>query len=197
VEKLAAVKDLQYAANVEVQTPGGPNGPIGMKVKQVNSFLLPGIMRQEIELPFGKQQMYSDGASGWLAGMQGARNLPPPVLAQVRGEMFRQLTGLALSDHDTERTVNYAGDGVLEISAKSGETARLKIDEKTGMPLTLAYQEGAQSVEEAYSDWRDAAGLLLPFQMTVMQDGKKYADVKIAEYKINSGLTKEALSKQP
>jgi zinc protease len=196
-EKLAAVKDLQYAANVEVQTPGGANGPIGMKVKQVNSFLMPGVMRQEIELPFGKQQMYSDGASGWLAGMQGARNLPAPVLAQVRGEMFRQLTGLALSDRDTNRTVNYAGNGFLEISAKSGETARLKVDEKTGMPLVLAYQEGAQSVEEEYSDWRDAAGLLLPFQLTVKQDGKKYADVKIEAYKINSGLTQEALSQKP
>jgi zinc protease len=196
-EKLAAVKDLQYAANVEVQTPGGTNGPIGMKVKQVNSFLMPGFMRQEIELPFGKQQVYSDGASGWLAGMQGARNLPAPVLAQVRGEMFRQLTGLALSDRDTNRTVNYAGDGFLEISAKSGETARLKVDEKTGMPLVLAYQEGTQSVEEEYSDWRDAAGLLLPFQLTVKQDGKKYADVKIEAYKINSGLTQEALSQKP
>ena len=54
-DKLAAVKDLQYMANVEVQTPGGPGGPVGMKVKQTNSFLLPNTMRQEIELPFGKQ----------------------------------------------------------------------------------------------------------------------------------------------
>ena len=30
-----------------------------------------------------------------------------------------------------------------------------------------------------------------------MQDGKKFADVKIQEYKINSGLTQEALSKKP
>jgi|SRR5271165_5089216 len=196
-DKLAAVKDLQYTADVEVQTPGGPNGPIGMKAKQTNSFLLPSTMRQEIELPFGKQQMYSDGASGWLAGMQGSRNLPPAVLAQVRGEIFRQLTGLVLSDRDPGRTVNYAGDGTLEISTKTGESARLQVDAKTGLPLKLSYQEGAQSVEDEYSDWRDVAGLHLPFQTTVTQDGKKYADVKIQEYKVNSGLTQEALSKKP
>ena len=86
--------------------------------------------------------MYSDGSSGWLAGMQGVRNLPPPVLAQVRGEIFRQLTGLAMSDRDPNRTVNYAGDGALEISSKSGESARLQVDEKTGLPLKLSYQEG-------------------------------------------------------
>jgi len=197
LDKLAAVKDLQYTANVEVQTPGGPGGPVGMKAKQTNSFLLPNTMRQEIELPFGKQQMYSDGASGWLAGMQGARNLPPPVLAQVRGEIFRQLTGLVLSDRDPNRTVNYVGDGTLEISGKSGESVRLQVDAKTGLPIRLSYQEGAQSVEDAYSDWRDVAGLHLPFQLTVTQDGKKYADVKIQEYKVNSGLTQEMLSKKP
>ena len=196
-DKLAAVKDLQYAANVEVQTPGGPNGPIGMKVKQTNSFLLPSTMRQEIEMPFGKQVVYSDGSAGWLAGMGGARNLPPPVLAQVRGEVFRLLAGLALSDRDPNRTINYAGDGVLEISSKSGESARLKVDEGTGMPLTLSYREGTAAVEDQYADWRDVAGLHLPFQLTVSQDGHKYADLKIDEYKINSGLTQDALSKKP
>lgn len=71
------------------------------------------------------------------------------------------------------------------------------MDAKTGLPLKLSYQEGAQSVEDEYSDWRDVAGLHLPFQTTVTQDGKKYADVKIQEYKVNSGLTQEALSKKP
>ena len=56
-EKLAAVKDLEYHAEVEVQSPGGPV----MNVKQTNSYLASGSMRQEIELPFGKQWIYSDG----------------------------------------------------------------------------------------------------------------------------------------
>ncbi len=68
-------------------------------------------MRQEIELPFGKQSVYSDGTSGWLAGVQGHAKLPPPVLKQVRGEVFRQMLDLAISDRDPNRTVNYAGEG--------------------------------------------------------------------------------------
>ena len=44
-DKLAAVKDLQYQANVEVQTPGAL-----MKVKQTNTFLAPSSLRQDIEL---------------------------------------------------------------------------------------------------------------------------------------------------
>jgi hypothetical protein len=196
-EKLAAVKDLEYHADVEVQSPGGPV----MQVKQTNSYLATGAMRQEIELPFGKQFIYSDGNTGWLKGMQGPQNLSPAVLRQVRGEIFRQIARLMLSDRDADRTVNYAGGGVIEISAKDGPSVQLQVDESSGVPLKLAYQEngagGPGSVEQTYSDWRDVDGLRLPFQWTVVQGGKKFAEVKIQDYKINSGLTEEMLSKKP
>jgi hypothetical protein len=115
--------------------------------------------------------------------------------------MFRQLLPLSLSDRDPNRTINYAGDGVLEISAKEGETVKLQVDEKTGVPLKLSYQEagpqGPAAVDEVYSDWREVSGVRVPFAWTVMQGGQKYAEVKVQDYKINSGLTLEALSKKP
>lgn len=115
--------------------------------------------------------------------------------------MFRQLLALSLSDHDPERTVNYAGEGVLEIASKDGENVRLQVDEKTGTPLKLTYQEsgpqGPAAYEQIYSDWRDVSGVRVPFAWTVTQAGKKYAEVKVQAYKINSGLTEEALSKKP
>ena len=192
-EKLAAVKDLQYQANVEVETPGAV-----MKVKQTNSYLRPMHLRQEIELPFGKQSMYSDGVAGWLAGFQGMQSLPPPVLKQVRGEVFRQIAMLALSDRDPNRTVNYAGDGALDISSKDGESVRLEVDEKTGMPARTSYQEAGQgSVTQIFGDWREVDGIRLPFEWTTLQGDRKFATTKIDNYKINSGLTPEMLRKQP
>ena len=192
-DSLGAVKDLQYHATVQVQTPGGQ----GMQVKETNSFLMAGVLRQEIELPFGKQTLYSDGKAGWMAGMQGVQNLPPAVLKQARGEMFRQLASLLLSDRNSERTVNYAADGALEISSKDGESVRLQMDEKTGLPVKVAYSEGGSSVEQIFEDWREVAGVKLPYQWIVMQGGKKFAAVTIDEYKINSGLDPAVLSKKP
>lgn len=196
-DKLAAVKDLQFHADLEVFTPGA-----SMKVKQTNSFIAPSTVRQDNELPFLKQSVYSDGASGWLSGMQGVQNLTAPVLKQIHGEVFRQLAGLALSDRDPDRTVNYARDGeVLEISSKDGESVRVSVDAKTGLPEKIAYQqsaaEGGSAVEEVFSDWRDVNGIRLPFQWTVMQGGKKFASVTVQDYKINSGLTPEVLGKRP
>lgn len=195
-DKLAAVKDLQMHANLEVQTPG-----VVTRVKQTTSFIVPSVFRQDNELAVFKQSVYSDGTSGWLAGMQGIQNLPPPVLKQIHGEAFRLLVRLAVSDRDPDRTVSLASPGVLEISSKDGESVRLTIDEKTGLPEKLGYQqspaEGGAAVEEIFSDWRDIGGLHLPFQWDVMQKGKKFAGVSVQDYKINSGLTAEALGTKP
>jgi zinc protease len=192
-DKLAAVKDIQYQANVEMQTPGAV-----MKVKQTNTFLAPSSLRQDLELPFGKQSVYSDGTTGWMAGFQGMQALPPQAVKQARAEVFRQIALIAMSDRDPDRTVNYTGAGVLEISSKSGESVRLEVDEKTGMPAKTSYQEGGQGViSQIFSDWRDVNGIRLPFAWTTMRDDKQFATVKIDNYKINSGLTPEALSKKP
>ncbi len=195
-DKLAAVKDLQFHADLEVFTPGA-----SMKVKQTVSYIAPSTLRQDNELPFLKQSVYSDGASGWLSGMQGVQNLSPAVLKQIHGEMFRQLAALVISDRDADRTVNYLGEGVLEIASKDGESARLTVDEKTGIPAKLAYQqsagEGGSAVEEVFSDWRDVDGIRLPFQWTVMQGDKKFAGATVQEYRINSGLTPELLGQRP
>jgi zinc protease len=195
-DKLAAVKDLQFHADLEVYTPGAT-----MKVKQTNSFIAPSTVRQDNELPFMKQSVYSDGTSGWLSSVQGVQNLTPPVLKQIQGEEFRQIASLALSDRDPNRTVNLAADGTLEISSKDGESVRITVDDKTGLPIKLAYQqsaaEGGSAVEEVFLEWREVDGIHLPFQWSIMQGGKKFAGVTVEDYKINSGLTAETLGQKP
>jgi predicted Zn-dependent peptidase len=196
VDRLAAMKDMQFHASVEVMTPGAT-----MKVKQTTSFIAPSTVRQDNELPFMKQSVYSDGKSGWLSGIQGVQTLTPPVLKQIRGEAFRQLASLALSDRDPDRTVNYEGDGVLAIASKDGESVRLTVDEKTGIPVKIAYKqstgEGGSAIEEVFSDWREVDGIRFPFQWTILQGGKKFSGATVEDYKINTGLTPEALGKRP
>ena len=193
-EKLAAVKDLVYHAQVAVETPGAV-----MKVKQTNSYLAPSSLRQDIELPFGKQSVYSDGTTGWIASIQGMMGVSPAVLRQVRGEVFRQMVRLAVSDRQEGVTVSLAGPGAVEISSKDGESVRLEVDEKTGLPLKISYpQEGGQgTVLQEYSDWRDVGGMKMPFHWEITQGGKKFATVTVDDYKVNSGLTPEVLGKKP
>jgi zinc protease len=193
-DKLAAVKDVVYHAQVAVETPGAV-----MKVKQTNSFLAPTSLRQDIEAPFGKQSVYSDGTTGWIASIQGMMGLSPAVVKQVRGEVFRQMVRLAVSDRQEGVTVSYTGDGTLEIAAKDGEHARLVVDEKTGMPLKVIYpaDSGQGEVAQEYSDWREVGGIRLPYAWVIQNAGKKFATVTVDDYKVNSGLTVDTLSKKP
>lgn len=191
-DKLAAVKDLVYHGEAGIETPGAT-----MKVKQTNSYLAPSSMRQDIELPFAKQSVYSNGSTGWLITPQGAMGMTPPVLKQIHGEVFRQLPPLAMSDRDPERTVNYAGDNTVEITAKDGEDVKIVVDEKTGLPARIVYEGSQGAVDQAFSDWRDVNGIQLPYAWTIMQGDKKFASVTVTDYKVNSGLTEQEISKKP
>lgn len=192
--RLEAVKDVRYHAEVSILAGGG------MKARQTNSFVKPATLRQDIELPFGKQSVFFGGESGWMATPQGQQNLPGPVVKQIQGELFRMLFTLALSDRDSNRTLNAVDANTLEIADRQGDTVQLQLD-SSGLPAKLMYagegMGGSSAVEETLSDWRDVDGIKLPFATIIMQSGKKFADVKVDDYKINSGITTEELSKKP
>jgi hypothetical protein len=188
------VKDVRYHAEVTIQAGGG------MKAKQTNSFVKPATLRQDIELPFGKQSVFYGGDSGWIVTPQGTQNLPGPVVKQIQGELFRMIFGLALSDRDPSRTVSAVDANTVEISDRQGDSVQLQLDE-AGLPAKIKYagegMGGSAAVEENLADWRDVDGLKLPFETKIVQSGKNFADVKIQDYKINSGITTEELSKKP
>ena len=189
--KLAAVKDVQAVAEVAIQTGGA-----AMKATQRNSLLLPSMLRQDTELPFGKQSVFFDGTAGWMANAQGSQPLPPPVIKQVQGELFRQWSSLASGGN----TVSAVDANTIEIADAHGNQVRLQVD-TAGKPVKLFYEgegmAGPSNIEETFADWRDVDGMSVPFQITILQGGKKFADVKVQQYKVNSGLSAAQLSKKP
>jgi zinc protease len=190
-DKIAGVKDYSHQAEVELQA-----GPAPLKVKQESRLLRP-YFRQDQQLPFGKISVYFDGKSGWLGAPQGVQPLPPAVMKQAEGEMFRHFTSLWLSDLDPDRTVNLLSPGTIEVSDKQGNSTRMTIDEKTGLLLKQVYRQGPNEVEETYSNWKTVDGLQLPFETTIQQGGKQAGHLIISEIKLNSGLKAEVLSQKP
>jgi zinc protease len=192
--KMAAVKDFSEAAEMAMDASAG-----GMKIKQQSRWVKPNILRQDQILPFGTIVAFSDGKSGWLAmpPPQGVKSMPPQVLKQAHGEIFRQWLALMLSDQDSSRTVNAVGANSVEISTADGETVRVEFDDATGLPVRQSYKEGAADVKQTYSEWRDVDGIKLPFKAAIEQGGKKMADVSVTEIKLNTGLSADELSKKP
>ncbi len=80
-------------------------------------------------------------------------------------------------------------------------TVKIAFDPSTGLPARETYQQagpgGVASIEEVFEDWRDVDGIKVPFKATIIQNGKKFGDAVVQEFKINTGLKPEELSQKP
>jgi len=136
----------------------------GMKVQQTDRWLAPNHFRQDSRFPAGAISAYSDGASGWIVTPQGAGPLTGAQLQQVRGDLFRLYFQLLLSDRISGRTVSYAGENIIQISGNQGESARIVVDESTGLPQKVVYESvhvagPPMTVEDRYVRFADVAGI--------------------------------------
>jgi zinc protease len=193
--KLAAVKDYVETAELAAANPN-------IHVKQTMKWAMPNYWREENEYPGAKVALFTDGKTGWIASGANSQILGGPQAKQANGNLFRSYIGLLLSDRVEGRTVNAIDADAVEISDKSGNVARLIFDPATHLPKTLSYDavtvNGAPPVvQEAYSDFRDVSGVKVPFKIAMTQNGQRYADVTVSEFKINTGLTAAELQKRP
>jgi outer membrane lipoprotein-sorting protein len=176
-------------------------GAGGMEVKETEKWVAPTFLRQDNSLPNGTIQVYCDGKSGWISSGRGTTALVNPQLKKVQGDVFRNYLRMLLSDHIEGRVVNAVDQNTVEIR-EGDNTARMTFDPQTGLPKKLEYEavvlRGApDSVEETYSDYREAGGIKLPFRIEITQGGKKYAQVTVQDWKLNTGLKAEELAKRP
>jgi hypothetical protein len=130
---------------------------------------------------------------GPLAGAQ---------LKQVQGDLFRLYFRLLLSDRIAGRKVNALDDNTVEISDTGGAIARLELNAETGLPQRLLYEVARASgppipEEEVWADFQEVAGVKVPQKTTIMQGGRKFAEMKLTECKVNSGIQLQELQKQP
>jgi len=196
-DKLAGVQDVAETVDLIMASM-----PPGMKITQTNLWAAPDHFRQESQLPFGKVVVYSDGASGWMSTPQGVHPMPDAQLKQVREELFRNYFRLLLSDRMPGRIVSSPGAGVLDISDQAGERVKLFVDETTGLPVKEVYRAAQPAgppgeMEEMFEDFVETGGIKAPHKIIVNQGGKKFAELTIVEYKLNSGIKVEDLSKKP
>ncbi len=192
--KLSAVKDITEKAELSLDPAAG-----GLKVAQTEFWIASGHYREENVLPFGKVLSYSDGKTGWVSSPQGVTAIPEPELKQVTFEMFRMWFPM-LTGANPNRTIQDEANGVIRISDKSGNSVLLSIDPATGLPLSESYAEPGstgQDVTETYADWQETNGVKLPRKVTITQNGKHFADVKVTGVMLDQGLTPEQLSKKP
>jgi hypothetical protein len=194
---LAAVKDYVQSFEFQVEPSAG-----GMLVRETDRWMAPSYLRQDTTLPSGRVAAFCDGRAGWIATPQGSGPLAGAQLKQVQSDLFRLYFRLLLSDRIEGRTVNALDDNTIEIADTTGQTARLELDAATGLPQRVLYEAARAGgppipAEEDWSDFQEIAGVKVPRGMTIMQGGRKYAEVKVTDFKVNSGIQLQELQKRP
>jgi zinc protease len=188
------VKTFESDRDMDLQ-----NGAAVMKVSQTTRVVYPNHLRQDQKLPFGKIAVYSDTKTGWMIGPQGPIPMQAAVIDQVKGELFRSPFSLLAATPG--KKFNALSEDTVEISDAEGSSARLTLG-SDGLPQKLSYMTtsmtgGASEVTEVYSDWREVSGIRLPHKILIEQSGKKYAEIKVTAYRLNTGASPEDLSKKP
>jgi hypothetical protein len=197
-DKLAAVKDMVEVADFHMDPSAH-----GSDMKRTDRWAAPSYLREETHLPFGDITLYTDGKTGWMANPQGSGPIPAEQMKPVRNKLLRIYFDLLLSDRQPGRTVNLASDGALDIAENDGNTLRLFIDGKTGLPAKVEYATPTMggvpsaTIDETFDGFEEVDGIRVPNHLTITQNHNKYAEVTVESLKINTGLKLDELNKKP
>jgi zinc protease len=195
--KLAAVTDMLEIAELHMDPAMG-----GATVKRTDEWVAPSYFREDSQLPVGALSIYSDGKTGWIVSPHGAGPLPPELLKQLRGKLLRMYFPMLLSDRAPQRTLSLVDENTLEISDAEGDSVRLFLDAKTGLPAKLEYgiaQMGGspRTMDETLDSFEEVDGLKAPNRLTITQNGRPYASITVQELKLNTGLKAADLARKP
>jgi hypothetical protein len=163
--------------------------------QQATYFSFPSTMRTEV-IGGNKVVNFSDGESGW-SWSSTSKNVNDLPTETASGMTLHNLPALLLNDIHGH-TATMVAPGVVELSDKFNDTARLTIDLSTYLPEKLAWtnRDGA-TLEETYSDWRSINGVLWWFQMTRSRDGVIFLRERVKDYRINTGISAASLATRP
>jgi zinc protease len=199
-EKLAAVKDFTMLAEYSIDPAVAKVG--GSKIVQTDRWVAPTVFRQDSTFPAGGVSAYTDGKVGWISTPQGWGALTGAQRSQVLGDLFRIYYRLLLSDRLEGRTVNAIDASSVQIGDTTGQVTSVEFDPRTHLPKRVAYdtQQAAGAPiysEDLYEDFRDVGGIQVPFRITINQGGRKFSDVVVKDYKINTGLKPLEIARRP
>jgi zinc protease len=196
-QRLASIRDFSHRLAGIRYLPSGAE-----KLSYLDRWVEPNTFRQDQQAPGREVSVFYNGKVGWVAIRGRSLPLAPALLEQIRGEAFRLLFRLALSDKLADHTVSYIGSGILHIAGPEDNWVRVYLDEESGLPTRIAYRwvrsgPAPVPVEETYSDWKVVDGLRVPGRVITRQNSVLFSDFEVVEARLNSGIGKAELEKRP
>ena len=194
----AKVELRDYSCSIETRLSrkGGP--PI--ELKSTLQFVMPELVRQDVETPNGKMTLTFDGERAVRQAKGEETEMLPGRTAQLRGDLARAnvLLGPAPSPDAvrflrSEKVDDREAD-VIEVQDVGDAPVRLYIDAETRDMLKMVYVGdipggGMAQVEEFFSDYVEAGGIRWHRTRRVIRNGEEAIVSKRDDFVVNTGLT--------
>jgi hypothetical protein len=185
--KLKGIKTMRVEGTMTSQSIGQP-----VVFPVVTSIEYPERFRVDASMPQGKvTQVYADGRY-WIESAEGVKELDAAAAAPIRAAVDRDMVRVLLRaaagqlvvreiDSDDPRT------GAIEVSGDGLAPVTLFVNRDNGLIERARYQGGPDGrTDEIYSDYRNVAGIQVPFH-TVVRRGTLLPlerDIKTIRYNV-------------
>jgi len=191
---LEAIKDSTITGTIEM-IQFGMNGSLTMYQKEPNK------MRMDIEVMGMVITQAFDGETAWWVNPQTGSSEEMPE--KQSEDMKRQALGNDSLLNPAKYGITYTFKGketieekdylVLEQTYSDGFKATLYIDPQTYLTYKTkgitTNQMGVEVEGETYfSDYKKVEGMMIPYSLTIFQDGEEFMKMTVTEATFNSGL---------
>jgi hypothetical protein len=136
-----------------------------------------------------------NGGRAWEVGPAGLRDLPPAARDEAAASVRRDTISLLVAAAEgrlSARAFSLDGQRVLEISGTNLDPVRLVIDAQDAILKQRYSTRGPTgkpvSQEEAFADYRIVSGVRMPFQASVLQDGRPIVRRTLTKVVINGPM---------
>lgn len=198
--KLQSVKSLKSAFTLTQLAGGMP--PIQIETTTV----YPDRMRVDLQTPQGGFSMITtpDAAFGIAGG--GVQDFPESRRSEGLAQIHRD--PLYIAQHVSDPAFSFTAAGpdttggvattIVDVSGP-GVTMRWFVDPQTGKIVRETYkavgQSGPFDGETAFSDWKDADGLTVPFHRANKQNGQDSSSVQFTSFQLNPAVDMKIFEK--
>lgn len=202
-DKIAAIQDFEQCLRaVTWDNSGKRHGEVYKRTRWIR----PHVLRLDQVGPGDTYVLYFNGVSGWEI-------LPDKGFAKLAGDELtfarRYLNGIDLkswlADRDSQNVFTTSASDVITISTKNDASYKTEItlDPVTFLPvkealISLAYASHPVATQtRQFEGWEAFQSVKFPRRITNFHGGKRLADIRLQEIKLDSGMRSEDLAIRP
>jgi hypothetical protein len=200
--KIAGIQDFEQSVGADTWDS---DGNLHGRVRKRTRWIRPNILRLDQVGPDDTYALYFDGKAGWEI-------LPDQSVADLAGgelkfaqKYLRDFNLLLwLADRDPLYAIASPAPNVLAISVKGDSSSKLEItlDPVSSLPVkqtavSLADPDNPVASETRFDQWAAFGGVMFAQRITILQRGKRVADITVEQTKLNGGLKPDQLAQKP